>query len=242
MRAEDLLQKAYSDLVVAAQNLLMSPPDTIAAYDAKIETLRKPLADVLRAKGQGKAANNLERGVTIAGIPVVIDPKLAAGEMRLQTVEDARAAGAGSHANVPKATPRGVRNNNPGNIRKSADDWQGLEPDDRQTDPAFFRFTSAHFGIRAMARILLNYQSKRGLNTLRKLIDRWAPPVENNTSSYVNHVAAFAHVDPDAEINLRAPGLLAAIVTGMIIHENGGSFYPSAIIEGAVLDALRAGA
>lgn len=101
MHREDNLQKAYSDLVAAAQNLLTVDASRPGTPSPEIEALRKPLADVLRAKGQGKAANNLERGVTI-------DEKIAAGERRMQTVEDARAAGAGSHANVPRALKAGA--------------------------------------------------------------------------------------------------------------------------------------
>ena len=44
--------------------------------------------------------------------------------------------------------PRGIRNNNPGNIRRNGDPWQGLAKD--QTDREFFTFQSAVYGIRAL--------------------------------------------------------------------------------------------
>ena len=54
---------------------------------------------------------------------------------------------------------RGLRNNNPGNIRKTGDKWQGLST--TQTDDSFFQFTDAKYGIRAMAKLLKNYQSEQ---------------------------------------------------------------------------------
>ncbi|MFI3272941.1 MAG: structural protein, partial [Pseudomonadota bacterium] len=56
--------------------------------------------------------------------------------------------------------PRGIRNHNPGNIRHG-DDWQGLR--DTQTDKNFCQFVSPEFGIRALARVLMNYEKKHGL-------------------------------------------------------------------------------
>jgi len=89
--------------------------------------------------------------------------------------------------------PRGIRNNNPGNIRRSDDQWRGLAAD--QTDADFFRFAEPRFGIRAMARILQVYQEHHGLRTIREIINRWAPSVENPTGDYVTAVAIWAGFD-----------------------------------------------
>jgi len=85
------------------------------------------------------------------------------------------------------SAPRGIRNHNPGNIRRSADPWQGLAKD--QNDDAFFQFAEPKWGIRALARVLISYQDRHGLRTVRGIVSRWAPPVENKTSSYIDHVA-----------------------------------------------------
>jgi hypothetical protein len=77
--------------------------------------------------------------------------------------------------------PRGIRNHNPGNIRRNGDPWQGLAKD--QTDREFFTFQSAVYGIRALARLLITYQDKYGLCTIETIIGRWAPAVENNTKA-----------------------------------------------------------
>lgn len=120
--------------------------------------------------------------------------------------------------------PRGIRNNNPGNIRRGQD-WQG---EAAGTDPSFEVFTAPEYGIRAMARILRNYVAG-GHDTVRKIISRWAPPTENNTAAYVATVAAGLGLDPDAPVNLARdlPGLVAAIIR----HENGIQPYDAATIQ-----------
>lgn len=122
---------------------------------------------------------------------------------------------------MPKKPTRGVRNNNPGNIRHSKDKWRGLAP--VQTDTAFFVFLEAKWGVRALGKILLTYNRKYGLNTVRGLIDRWAPPVENDTNSYVAAVAKALIIAPDTEISV--PTRLPALATAIIHHENGYNPY-----------------
>lgn len=68
--------------------------------------------------------------------------------------------------------PRGLRNNNPGNIRTTKDRWQGLRP--QQTDPAFFQFTEMRYGYRALIITLQNYRHKHGCRTIADFIRRWA--------------------------------------------------------------------
>lgn len=122
---------------------------------------------------------------------------------------------------------RGIRNNNPGNIRKGTSQWQGMSP--AQTDNAFVQFTSPVYGIRALALLLKNYNSRYGLNTVEELISRYAPPSENITGSYVKAVSNAIGVDPRQPINVAAnlPGLVAAIIK----HENGLQPYPAELIN-----------
>lgn len=69
-------------------------------------------------------------------------------------------------------TPRGIRNNNPGNIRWGSD-WKGLKKDGKQQDPSFCIFKTPEYGIRALAKLLRNYKQLYGLNTPRKIISRY---------------------------------------------------------------------
>lgn len=116
--------------------------------------------------------------------------------------------------------PRGIRNNNPGNIRWG-DDWRGLIPDAERTDKSFCQFISPEYGIRAMIIILRNYQRKYGLKTVTDIINRWAPPVENNTLAYINSVAKEIGVDPAAEINVLDRRIMIKLLAAIIKHENG---------------------
>lgn len=121
---------------------------------------------------------------------------------------------------------RGLRNNNPGNIRIGAN-WQGMAAN--QSDPAFVVFESPEWGIRAMGRVLLNYQRLYGLNTVKGIIDRWAPPNENNTAAYQQHVAELIGVAVDEPFQLQ-PNLLQ-LVKAIIKHENGIQPYSDALIQ-----------
>ena len=114
--------------------------------------------------------------------------------------------------------PRGIRLANPGNIRHG-DSWQGLSTD--QPDTSFAKFSSPEYGIRAMAKILINYKKKYGVGTIREVISRWAPAVENDTDAYVDHVADQVGFGPDDKIDLESRLLLCRLIAAISRHENG---------------------
>ena len=97
-------------------------------------------------------------------------------------------------------TTRGLRNNNPGNIRKSGDKWQGLARE--QADAEFFTFQSMEWGVRATARILIKYQDSYGLHTIQDIISRWAPSVENDTKNYIKNVSIMMGISSVTGINV----------------------------------------
>jgi hypothetical protein len=130
-------------------------------------------------------------------------------------------------------TPRGIRNHNPGNIRRSSDPWQGLA--ERQSDVEFFTFKSPIYGIRALARTLITYQDKHGLRTIRQIIGRWAPPVENNTNAYVRAVAEATDLDADQMLDLHNFDYLFPLTKAIIKHENGQQPYTDAQITKALV-------
>lgn len=127
-------------------------------------------------------------------------------------------------------TPRGIRNHNPGNIDRTGDKWQGMAAD-QSSDKRFVVFVAPHWGIRALAKVLLSYQRKHGLKTIRGIIDRWAPPVENNTDAYVDQVAKACGVEPDDTIDIHNKAVMRELVTSIIKHENGKQPYGAAVIE-----------
>lgn len=139
------------------------------------------------------------------------------------------------------SVPRGIRNNNPGNIRKSPIQWQGEVV--ASNDPAFECFLTPEHGLRAIARILLNYQRPRvqspPLHTIAQMIDRWAPPVENDTGAYVHAVASACGISPTEPVELAQNiPVLCDMVTAIVRHENGVQPYTQEMIHRAVLSAI----
>ena len=128
---------------------------------------------------------------------------------------------------------RGIRNNNPGNIRRSDDKWQGLAAN--QPDSEFFTFQNPIYGIRAIARLLINYQDNNSLSTIREFINRWAPSVENNTDAYVSSVAKRSGFDPDQTIDVHQHEYLKPLVLAIILHENGVQPYANDQIDKALV-------
>ena len=91
---------------------------------------------------------------------------------------------------------RGIRNNNPLNIRRSSTHWQGARKE--QTDKSFVQFETMAYGYRAAWKILQTYYERfRMLNkdyTVRNIITRWAPPTENDTESYILNVLKMSGI------------------------------------------------
>lgn len=125
--------------------------------------------------------------------------------------------------------PRGLRNNNPGNIRRNSDVFQGEVNPSR--DKEFKQFTNMAHGYRAVFRILSNYYRNYHLKTIRKMIGRWAPENENNTSAYVSLVSKYAGIGPDDTISFDREQMIR-IVAGMSRVENGREADMSEVIAG----------
>ncbi len=136
------------------------------------------------------------------------------------------------------STPRGIRNNNPGNIDRTAEKWQGMAAD-QSSDSRFVVFSAPVWGLRALAKVLLSYQRKHGLRTPAAIIGRWAPPVENDTGAYVRQVAKALGVGVGDQIDLQQPDTLQRILPAIVQHENGQQPYPAALIAEAVRLALE---
>lgn len=95
---------------------------------------------------------------------------------------------------------RSVRNNNPGNIRKVSNiTWVGQSK--YQDDKSFVVFNEPKYGYRAMVKIFQQYKL-RGVDTVTEVISAWAPDNENDTSVYINFVAASLKVGPNDKIDL----------------------------------------
>lgn len=125
--------------------------------------------------------------------------------------------------------PRGLRNNNPGNIRRNSDVFQGEVNPSR--DQQFKQFKTMAHGYRAMFKILSNYYRKYSLTTIRKMIGRWAPENENNTDAYVSLVSSYSGIGPDDLISFDREQMIR-IVAGMSRVENGREAVMSDVMSG----------
>ncbi|WP_455639785.1 structural protein P5 [Parabacteroides sp.] len=114
--------------------------------------------------------------------------------------------------------PRGLRYKNPLNIRRSSDVFQGEVNPSR--DKEFKQFKTIAYGYRAGFKILSNYYRIYKLTTIRKMISRWAPENENNTSAYVSLVSSYAGIGPDDQISFDREQMIR-VVAGMSKVENG---------------------
>ncbi len=114
---------------------------------------------------------------------------------------------------------RGLRNNNPGNIRIGNFRYKGEKA--RSSDSEFRQFESVEWGYRAMFVLLHTYATKRGCRTLREIINRYAPPTENFTDGYIRCVANATHLSPDEPVSTTDGAMMTAIVAAMSAVENG---------------------
>ena len=115
-------------------------------------------------------------------------------------------------------TSRGLRNNNPGNIRLSTVKYIGeVRP---SKDKSFKTFQSMAYGYRAMFVVLRTYYNNYRLNTIAKMINRGAPTTENDTSAYINTVSRMSGVDKSAVLKFDR-ATMVKIVAAMSYVENG---------------------
>lgn len=139
-----------------------------------------------------------------------------------------------------KTLPRGIRNNNPGNLRIGSP-WQGL--DNPADDGEFCRFVSPVMGIRAMACTLITYQDRRkakdgsAIDTVYEIIERWAPGNENNTKAYAESIRRALKVNPGQHLDMHDYETLSSLVKAMIQHENGVNPYSDKQIQSGLARA-----
>ncbi|MGV4282368.1 lytic transglycosylase catalytic [Citrobacter freundii] len=127
--------------------------------------------------------------------------------------------------------PRGIRNNNPGNIDFRGQSGATLE----KPGGRFARFETAYDGLKALSRQLMRYfegkTTGKPLQTLNDIISTWAPGNENNTGAYIANLSKMMGVAPDAILNLKDPQVMTSLMNGIIHHENGRNPYPGELVR-----------
>ena len=123
--------------------------------------------------------------------------------------------------------PRGIRNNNPLNIRHSADQWQGAH--EEQNDKSFVQFKSMAYGYRAAWKTLQSYYNRFSMQsrafTIKNIIGRWAPPKENDTEAYIRSVMRLSSIGGKENLlppeNVDSYGRLSKMIAAMTCIECG---------------------
>lgn len=129
---------------------------------------------------------------------------------------------------------RGIRNNNPLNIRKG-NQWKGERFP--QTDKQFEEYISLTFGFRAAFILIRNYitgfnGSRSKFDTIDKLIKRWAPPQENNTKAYIDRVTSSSRINQFAKLDWKNRKQMIALVRAMAAVECGFWFSENEVAAG----------
>ena len=123
---------------------------------------------------------------------------------------------------------RGIRNNNPLNIRRVAGTrWKGQRTE--QTDREFVQFSSVEYGIRAAFCILDTYRRKYQATCVEDIITRWAPPSENATSEYIRTVCRLTGFGGKERLE---ESQLPALVCAMAFVECGAPISKETILKG----------
>lgn len=120
-------------------------------------------------------------------------------------------------------TPRGIRNNNPLNIRLSSIHWQGEILDG--TDKEFCQFKDIFFGCRAAIVNLRTHieQDKRHLihTTIEREVSRWAPTSENQTDKYIAYVCDRMKMPGSTRIVFSNKNVVCMLLEAMARYECG---------------------
>lgn len=156
----------------------------------------------------------------------------AAVSAGMQTITEAKDSMTTAVADIVTGATRGVRNNNPGNIRKnSANQWAGMASS--QPDFSFVTFITPEYGYRALAVLLRNY-ARQGYRSISTILARYAPPSENNTNAYINAVKARMGLPATTLLDLSDEDVLFNLMKAITIQEQGRAAWPDETIRRGV--------
>lgn len=131
---------------------------------------------------------------------------------------------------------RGLRNNNPGNLVRTSNAWQGKIPFPQSTDQKFEQFTAIKWGLRAMLKDLI-HDINKGKNTVNKLISEYAPVTENDTKAYILNVCKTIGVKPDDKITAINNDFLILLVRAILKVELGNAH--TKVLNSDIQEALE---
>lgn len=129
------------------------------------------------------------------------------------------------------SAPRGIRNNNPGNLIYTDIKWKGKLSKDQNKDRRFEMFIAPIYGVRAMIKDL-KHDIEKGKNTVPLLVEEYAPRFENNTDRYIETVCKELKVTKTTKL-LPTKNTLRLLVLSMSKVETGGNYVSNELFERA---------
>lgn len=133
---------------------------------------------------------------------------------------------------------RAERNNNPGNLNFAGQAGATLEGG---SGARFAKFGSTAEGVSALARQLQRY-GERGLDTISKIINKYAPSSENNTQAYIDALSKRLGVSGDQKLDLNDAGTLSGLIKGISRHESGKDYLSdSDVLTGLSMAGVKGG-
>ena len=136
------------------------------------------------------------------------------------------------HLAEPNWKSRGLKNNNPGNIKVGGEKWEGVVGN----DGPFLVFKSMDYGLRAMTKLLSTYQTKYGLNTIEQIITKFAPKSDKNpTEKYIAEVSKYMGIARTDKINLKNDKTMLDLVNAMVRMETGRDLPDSVVKNGIAM-------
>ena len=117
-----------------------------------------------------------------------------------------------------RVVPRGIRNNNPLNIR-IGNVWLGEVHN--PTDPDFEQFVHIKYGLRAGFVLLRRYINHYHRNTVPMILAAWAPSSENNTLKYIDFVCQRANITSTQSLTYTDKPVMVQLVKAMAKYESG---------------------
>ena len=193
------------------------------ASAAPVAAPAKPASEAEHVVASGDALSRIAKsnGVTVQQLMEangIKDPNRIRVGQRLKIPAAAKPVEAKPVASKPAAGPVGFRQNNPGNLRSDGKTkWVGA---DVPSAGKFLTFDTPESGIRALSRVWMNYGKRHGIDTLEKGIARFAPAVENDTSSYLRSVQAKTGFRPGEKLDFTKQDTLQRLIPAI------GLYYP----------------
>lgn len=126
--------------------------------------------------------------------------------------------------------PRGIRMNNPGNLRRTGDAWDGLVDGAarlpfQRNEQEFCVFENALYGLRAMMRQFKTNHENHNRRTVRAIISAWAPQNENDTAEYIGKVCTWTGFAAEQDIDVSQFSVSLALARAIVRMENGRDPY-----------------